>query len=118
MSAVLVVNSMKAVSPNSLLEPFVGPWIYRRRKGHPMMKRGIENCHLRNVAQKTFHNLYTFEFRSIVKRSRVGDARDSAFHLFVDDHRLIEFVPSEDNAMPHSSDFTGFFDDVVLSFPQ
>ena len=100
-----------------MLEPFVGSRIDSRRKGHSMMKRRVKNCHLRNVTQKPLHNLYTFEFGSIVKRRGVGDACDGAFHFIVYDDRLIEFVSSEDNAMSHGSDFRGFLDDVVFSFP-
>ena len=109
---------MKAVPPNSPLEPFVRSRIYGSGKGHSMMKRGVKNRDLRDAPQKTLHDLNTFEFRSIMKGSEDSSVGDHALHFMINDDRLLEFVLPKHDTMPDHANLGWLFDRRDLAFPQ
>src|SRR4029077_2998798 len=72
--AVLMVDSMKSVTANAFLEPFIRTGIDGRRNGHLLVKSRIENRDLRDASQNLLDNFHAFQFCLNVQRRKCRNA--------------------------------------------
>jgi hypothetical protein len=80
---VLMIDSMKAVTPNAPLEPFIESRVYSGRRGKIVVKTGIKDRNLWDGPQQLFHHLDTFELSPIVKGSKCRNACNGLPHFAV-----------------------------------
>src|SRR5207247_8582798 len=78
--AILMVNSIKAVSSNTYREPFVRTGIYRRRRRDAAMETCVENGYLRDVSEQFLDDINNFQLASIMERRERRHACNSCLH--------------------------------------
>src|SRR3981081_949183 len=110
-----MIDSVKAVAPNSLGQPFVRTGIHGCGVGQSAVKAGVEHRYLRNIAKVLFDDCDSFEFGSIMEGRKNGHARDCGFHFWRDEDRLFEILAAVDDAMTYNVDFRGRRNDARIS---
>src|SRR5450755_2341413 len=113
-----MINSVKAVAANPLLEPIVGAGIRRCGQRHVVMKAGIENSDLRYRPEQLGDDLHAFEFSAIVKRRKNGSVFDGRFDVRRDYSRLEIVRAAMDHPVPHNIDCGRPRNGLCLAAPQ
>src|SRR5213080_2511193 len=101
-----MIDSVKSVAPDVLLEPLVRAWIYHRSQWHPAMKSRIENCDLWNSAQEPFGQFHAFEFGTIMERSEIRNLRDFSTHFRSQRNGSFVFRAAMHHAVPDDVNFS------------
>ena len=68
------------------------------------METGVENGHLRHIAQQLFHGLNAFQLRAVVKRSEGGDACDAGLHGGSNSNRFFVLLTAVNYTVSHHPD--------------
>src|SRR5438132_1311779 len=102
--AVLMIDAMKSVAADVVLEPLIRTGINCRRQWHVPMKAGIENGDLRNRSQDALDNLHTLHFGANMQRCKRGHAGNGRAYLGRNGDRLLETRPAVNDAMSYNID--------------
>src|SRR6266702_2443763 len=76
-----MIDPMKSVAADVVLEPLIRPRIHRRGLRHLTMKSRVEDRDLRDWAQEPFNDFHAFEFGAIVERSENRSLGDSSTYF-------------------------------------
>src|SRR5207247_10171479 len=98
--AILMVNSIKAVSSNTYREPFVRTGIYRRRRRDAAMETCVENGYLRDVSEQFLDDINNFHLASIMERRERGHACNSRLHGAGTSNRVFVLLAPVNDSVP------------------
>src|ERR1700722_17477951 len=99
-----MIDPVKSVASNSLLEPIVGAGVSCRRQRHRSMKASIEDCYLTDFTQQFCDDLHPFKFGSIVQRGKYRDVLNRRLDRGCNDRRLEKILPAVHNPAPYNID--------------
>ena len=99
-----MIDAVKSVAANVVLEPVIRTGINCRRQWHLAMKAGIENRDLRNGSQDTLDNLHTLHFGANMQRCKRGHAGNGRAYLGRNGDRLLEIRSAVNDAMSYNID--------------
>src|SRR5437667_6418719 len=104
-STVLVINSMKAVTPNPALQPFVRPRINNGLGWQGAVESSIENGDLASVSEQLFDQLNALQPSLVMKRGAGGNIRNGLLYFRRDNGWVGALRPAVHNAMTHPLSF-------------
>src|SRR5205809_6746372 len=76
-----MIDPMKSVAADVVLEPLIRPRIHRRGLRRLAMKSRVEDRNLRDSVQELFNDFDAFEFGAIVERSESRSLGDSSTYF-------------------------------------
>src|ERR1700693_5217853 len=100
-----MIDSVKAVSANSLREPLERTGIHRGGFRQSTVKAGVKNGHLRNITKAIFDDFDSIKFSAVVQWRKNGHPCDCRFDLRGDDCRVLEFFSAVNDTMSNHIDF-------------
>src|SRR6266516_7082453 len=86
-----MIDPMKSVAADVVLEPLIRPRIHRGGLRHLAMKSRVEDRNLGDSAQELFNDFDTFEFGAIVERSESRSLGDSSTYFGSKRNRFFVF---------------------------
>src|SRR5439155_1172279 len=101
-----MIDPMKSVAADVVLEPLIRPRIHRRGLRHLAMKSRVEYCNLGNSAQELFNDFDAFEFGAIVERSESRSLGDSSTYGGSKRNWFFVFRPAMHDAVPDDVNFS------------
>src|SRR3954466_15059953 len=113
-----MINAVKSIAANALLEPFIRAWIDCCRHRQFTVEGGIEYGHLRHGSQHFFDNLDGFQFRLIMEWSEFGNTRNRRLHLRRNERGFGERWPSVDNSVADDINVRRFREYARGTLPQ
>ncbi len=112
-----MVDSMEAVSADSLFEPLIRTGIHLRYWRHVAMKAGVENRDLRHVPQKIRDRPHPLELRLNVQRGKLGQSGKSRVHVVTDQNGIVKTGTTVHHAMTHGVDLSRGTDAARFTAP-
>src|SRR5439155_19488998 len=86
-----MIDPVKSVAADVVLEPLIRPRVHRRGLRHLAMKSRVEDRNLGDLAQELFNDFYAFEFGAIVERSESRSLGDSSTYFGSKRNRFFVF---------------------------
>src|SRR5208283_606090 len=104
LGTVLMIDPVESVAANPALKPLIRTRIDRRGWWYLAVKRGIEDGHLGNSAEKILDYLHAFHFGANVQRRKRGHAVNGRAHFGRDRYGDLEMRATVDHTMSHDID--------------
>src|ERR1700688_1891413 len=103
-----MIDSVKSISPNALLQPGIGTRIYIRVGCQGAMEPGVEDCNLKSAgSKKMIDGLDGFELKPVVSRSEFNFFGYGSSHLGCQGSGLAVNWTAMYDAMPYCVHRTG-----------
>src|SRR5579884_3874774 len=103
--AVLVIDAMKSVATDSVLDPSVRSWIDGCVIRQCAMEAGVEYRDLRLACEDFFCDVDSLKARVVVQGCDFGDFANCALYGWIDPYRLRQFGPAMNDAMTNDFNF-------------
>src|SRR5262245_11600412 len=113
-----MIDAMKSVTPNSLIQPFIGSRVRVRGLWHCAMKASIEYRHLLDFPDQTLNDPNPLEFGPVVERRKSSHAGNHALDFRRYDRGFNELLAPMHNAMAHHINRRGILPDGVRAVPK
>src|SRR6266436_6028212 len=101
-----MIDPMKSVAANVVLEPLIRSRIHRCGLRHLTMKSRVEDRNLGDSAQELFNDFHAFEFGAIVERSESRSLGDSSTYFGSKRNRFFVFRAAMHHAVPDDGNFS------------
>jgi hypothetical protein len=111
--AILVVNTMKAITADSAFSPLVGSWVDRRGIWHLAMKAGVKHRNLPHRSEGLFNKANPFQLNAVVQRSEHRHFFNGRFYAIINHRRLKAFSATVYDAVADDGNFRPIFHHAV-----